>query len=43
VRSARADFDMVILGFEAADPGRYGRIIATGATVEKIVEFKDAT
>jgi bifunctional UDP-N-acetylglucosamine pyrophosphorylase/glucosamine-1-phosphate N-acetyltransferase len=41
--AARAEFDMVILGFEAADPGRYGRIIATGATVEKIVEFKDAT
>lgn len=41
--TARAEFDMVILGFEAADPGRYGRIIATGATVEKIVEFKDAT
>jgi len=41
--AARAGADMVILGFDAADPGRYGRIIATGDRVEKIVEFKDAT
>lgn len=41
--AARAGADMVILGFEAADPGRYGRIIAQGDRVERIVEFKDAS
>ncbi len=40
---ARADHDVVVLGFEAADPGRYGRLIMAGNTLERIVEFKDAT
>ncbi|SOC10452.1 bifunctional UDP-N-acetylglucosamine diphosphorylase/glucosamine-1-phosphate N-acetyltransferase GlmU [Rhodobacter maris] len=35
--------DVVVLGFEAADPGRYGRLIVTGDRLERIVEFKDAT
>jgi bifunctional UDP-N-acetylglucosamine pyrophosphorylase/glucosamine-1-phosphate N-acetyltransferase len=35
--------DVVVLGFEAADPGRYGRLIMDGHTLERIVEFKDAT
>ena len=35
--------DIVFLGFEAADPGRYGRMVMRGDTLEKIVEFKDAT
>ena len=35
--------DIVFLGFHAKDPGRYGRIIANGASLEKIVEWKDAT
>ncbi|MEP1766407.1 MAG: bifunctional UDP-N-acetylglucosamine diphosphorylase/glucosamine-1-phosphate N-acetyltransferase GlmU [Sulfitobacter sp.] len=35
--------DVVVLGFEAADPGRYGRLITDGTSLEKIVEFKDAT
>ena len=35
--------DVVVLGFEAADPGRYGRLVVAGDRLEKIVEFKDAT
>ncbi|MFP1643365.1 bifunctional UDP-N-acetylglucosamine diphosphorylase/glucosamine-1-phosphate N-acetyltransferase GlmU [Pontitalea aquivivens] len=35
--------DITVLGFEAADPGRYGRLIARGADLDRIVEFKDAT
>ena len=35
--------DIVFLGFEAADPGRYGRMITDGDTLVRIVEFKDAT
>ncbi|MCG6904260.1 MAG: NTP transferase domain-containing protein, partial [Rhodobacter sp.] len=38
-----AGHDVVVLGFEAADPGRYGRLIMSGDTLERIVEFKDAT
>jgi bifunctional UDP-N-acetylglucosamine pyrophosphorylase/glucosamine-1-phosphate N-acetyltransferase len=34
----------VVLGFRPADPLRYGRIIAgAGGTIEKMVEYKDAT
>ncbi len=40
---ARKGADLVILGFEAADPGRYGRLVMQGDSLEKIVEFKDAT
>ena len=39
----RAGHGIVILGFDAADPGRYGRLVMHGETLEKIVEFKDAT
>jgi bifunctional UDP-N-acetylglucosamine pyrophosphorylase / glucosamine-1-phosphate N-acetyltransferase len=35
--------DAVVLGFRPADAGAYGRIIAQGDTIQKIVEFKDAT
>ncbi len=35
--------DVTVLGFEAREPGRYGRLIADGATLDRIVEFKDAT
>jgi len=35
--------DVVVLGFEAADAGRYGRLIMDGTSLEKIVEFKDAS
>lgn len=41
--AARAEFDIVVLGFHAADPGRYGRLVADGNRLERIVEFKDAT
>jgi bifunctional UDP-N-acetylglucosamine pyrophosphorylase/glucosamine-1-phosphate N-acetyltransferase len=40
---ARKSNAVVILGFEARDPGRYGRLIVQGETLEKIVEYKDAT
>ena len=40
---ARARHSVVVLGFEAADPGRYGRLVMEGDSLERIVEFKDAT
>ncbi len=40
---ARRSHDIVVLGFTAADPGRYGRLILNGDRLERIVEFKDAT
>jgi len=39
--NARAQHAVVVLGFEAADPGRYGRLITEGDTLERIVEFKE--
>ena len=41
--AARASCDVVVLGFEAAEPGRYGRLIMDGTSLLRIVEFKDAT
>jgi bifunctional UDP-N-acetylglucosamine pyrophosphorylase/glucosamine-1-phosphate N-acetyltransferase len=41
--AARAEHDVVVLGFNAADPGKYGRLIMNGGALEKIVEFKDAS
>jgi bifunctional UDP-N-acetylglucosamine pyrophosphorylase/glucosamine-1-phosphate N-acetyltransferase len=41
--AARMSSDVVVLGFEAADPGRYGRLIMDGSALMQIVEFKDAT
>ncbi|MFD1912000.1 bifunctional UDP-N-acetylglucosamine diphosphorylase/glucosamine-1-phosphate N-acetyltransferase GlmU [Halodurantibacterium flavum] len=40
---ARARHDVVVLGFEAADPARYGRLVVEGADLTRIVEWKDAT
>lgn len=40
---ARKQHDVVVLGFEAADPGRYGRLVMEGDTLAEIVEFKDAS
>ena len=40
---ARARHAVVILGFQARDPGRYGRLIADGENLQKIVEYKDAS
>lgn len=34
--------DVAVLGFQAADPGRYGRLVVSGDRLERIVEFKDA-
>ncbi|MDF1834099.1 MAG: bifunctional UDP-N-acetylglucosamine diphosphorylase/glucosamine-1-phosphate N-acetyltransferase GlmU [Alteraurantiacibacter sp. bin_em_oilr2.035] len=33
----------VVLGFEPANPLRYGRVIASGDHIEKMVEWKDAS
>ncbi len=44
LRTARAaGADVVVLGFEAADPGRYGRLVMEGDRLTRIVEFKDAS
>lgn len=44
MQAARADgADVVVLGFEAADPGRYGRLILDGDELKGIIEWKDAT
>ncbi len=40
---ARARHDVVVLGFEPADPGRYGRLVMQGEMLERIVEYKDAS
>lgn len=42
--AARGAHDLVILGFDTADPAaRYGRLIVANGQLEKIVEYKDAT
>ncbi|WP_439122878.1 bifunctional UDP-N-acetylglucosamine diphosphorylase/glucosamine-1-phosphate N-acetyltransferase GlmU [Marivita sp.] len=41
--AARATHDVVVLGFEAADPARYGRLIMDGSSLSQIVEYKDAS
>ena len=43
LRAARMDHDVVVLGFEAVDPGRYGRLVMEGDALMRIVEAKDAT
>ncbi|MCR8547044.1 bifunctional UDP-N-acetylglucosamine diphosphorylase/glucosamine-1-phosphate N-acetyltransferase GlmU [Salipiger sp. P9] len=40
---ARASHDVVVLGFDAADPGRYGRLVTEGDALLRIVEYKDAS
>lgn len=40
--AARARHDIVVLGFDAADPGRYGRLVMDGNALDAIVEYKDA-
>jgi bifunctional UDP-N-acetylglucosamine pyrophosphorylase / glucosamine-1-phosphate N-acetyltransferase len=39
---ARSRHGVVVLGFQARDPGRYGRFITDGPLLRRIVEFKDA-
>ena len=41
--AARARHAVVVLGFQTSNPGRYGRLIVNGDTLDRIVEFKDAT
>ena len=41
--AARAQHDVVVLGFHARIPGRYGRLLTQGDTLLAIREFKDAT
>ena len=43
MQAALAAHDVVVLGFEAADPARYGRLVMEGGTLDRIVEFKDAS
>ncbi len=42
MQDARAQHAVVVLGFHAADPGRYGRLLTIGDTLLAIREFKDA-
>lgn len=42
MRAARASHDVVMLGFEAADPTGYGRMVMDGDALLRIVEHKDA-
>ncbi len=39
----RSRHAVVVLGFEATDPGRYGRLVTRGEELDRIVEWKDAT
>ncbi|MBL4927235.1 bifunctional UDP-N-acetylglucosamine diphosphorylase/glucosamine-1-phosphate N-acetyltransferase GlmU [Fuscibacter oryzae] len=41
--AARRDHAVVVLGFHAADPGRYGRLLTEGDKLLAIREYKDAT
>ena len=41
-RRATGDAALALLAFRPADPGRYGRVIAHGGYVERIVEWADA-
>lgn len=40
---ARQNNDVVVLGFNAKDPGRYGRLILEGERLARITEYKDAS
>jgi bifunctional UDP-N-acetylglucosamine pyrophosphorylase / glucosamine-1-phosphate N-acetyltransferase len=40
---ARARHAVVVLGFEAADPGRYGRLVMAGDRLDRIVEYAEAS
>ncbi|UWQ51867.1 bifunctional UDP-N-acetylglucosamine diphosphorylase/glucosamine-1-phosphate N-acetyltransferase GlmU (plasmid) [Leisingera caerulea] len=39
----RASADVVVLGFEPADPARYGRLVMADGQLQRIVEAKDAS
>ena len=39
---ARAQHDVVVLGFHSHEPSKYGRLVMAGHSLERIVEYKDA-
>ena len=39
----KAEADVVVLGFQSDPAQRYGRLLATGDRLERIVEYKDAS
>ena len=41
--AARKTAEIVVLGFQAANAGRYGRLVMQGSAVSRIVEYKDAS
>lgn len=43
LRQARARHAVVVLGFTAQDPDRYGRLLTAGEDLTRIVEYKDAS
>ena len=43
MQEALTKHDLVVLGFEAVDPARYGRLILQGDRLDRIVEYKDAS
>jgi bifunctional UDP-N-acetylglucosamine pyrophosphorylase/glucosamine-1-phosphate N-acetyltransferase len=43
VQAREAGADVVVLGFHAADPGRYGRLVTSEGGLDRIVEAKDAS
>ncbi len=43
MQDTRRSHAVVVLGFRAADPGRYGRLVTNGDSLERIVEFNDAS
>ena len=42
IKEKRHSSDLVVLGFHAQDPAKYGRLITEGEDLTRIVEFKDA-
>ncbi len=42
MRDARRGHAIVVLGFQPADPARYGRLVTEGEILTRIVEWKDA-
>ena len=42
IKEKRHRSDLVVLGFHAQDPAKYGRLITEGEDLTRIVEFKDA-
>ncbi|MDG1531883.1 MAG: bifunctional UDP-N-acetylglucosamine diphosphorylase/glucosamine-1-phosphate N-acetyltransferase GlmU [Paracoccaceae bacterium] len=40
---ARDSHDVLVLGFETNEPGRYGRLITNGDKLDRVIEAKDAS